>query len=111
MFSLQLLLFAALAFGILYRSGIYPPELRAVNIDSDVLYRKSLPKLIRWSARTGGYVWEGSKKVALGQVRNAVTWVENWHRPPGALGEPWPAGATAGWAAFLLAIFLCLAWF
>ena len=111
MFSLQLLLFAALAFGILYRSGIYPPELRAVNIDTDVIYRKALPKLIRLSARTGGRAWEGTKKGALIRVRKTVSWVEGWHRPPGLLGEPWPAGATAGWAAVLLAVFLCMAWF
>lgn len=43
----QLLLFSALAFAVLKRTGIYPPELRAVNLDSDWFYRR-LPKLI-WS--------------------------------------------------------------
>lgn len=45
--QLQLLLFSALAFAVLKRTGIYPAELRAVNLDSDWLYRR-LPKII-WS--------------------------------------------------------------
>ena len=32
--------FSALAFSWLMRSGIYPPELRSVNLDSDWLYRR-----------------------------------------------------------------------
>jgi len=43
----QLLLFSALAFAVLKRTGIYPAELRAINLDSDWFYRR-LPKLV-WS--------------------------------------------------------------
>lgn len=43
--QLQLLVFSALAFAVLKRTGIYPPELRAINLDSDWLYRR-LPELI-----------------------------------------------------------------
>ena len=47
--QLQLLLFSALAFAVLKRTGIYPAELRAVNLDSDWFYR-GLPELIgRWA--------------------------------------------------------------
>ena len=38
--QLQLLIFSALAFTLLLRSGIYPSEIRSLNIDSDWLYRK-----------------------------------------------------------------------
>jgi multicomponent Na+:H+ antiporter subunit D len=37
--QLQLLIFSALAFSWLMRNGVYPPELRSVNLDSDWLYR------------------------------------------------------------------------
>jgi multicomponent Na+:H+ antiporter subunit D len=40
MSQLQLLMFSALAFTLLYLSGIYPSEIRAINIDADWLYRK-----------------------------------------------------------------------
>ena len=48
----QLLFFSALAFTYLKLSGIYPPELRSVNLDADWFYRKGLRRLIRtatWS--------------------------------------------------------------
>jgi multicomponent Na+:H+ antiporter subunit D len=38
--QLQLLMFSALAFTLLLRSGIYPAEIRAINLDSDLAYRK-----------------------------------------------------------------------
>jgi len=48
----QLLFFSALAFTYLKLSGIYPPELRSVNLDADWFYRKGLRRLNRaasWS--------------------------------------------------------------
>ncbi len=38
--QLQLLLFSALAFALLLLSGIYPAEIRAINLDADLIYRK-----------------------------------------------------------------------
>ncbi|MHC4183384.1 MAG: Na(+)/H(+) antiporter subunit D [Planctomycetota bacterium] len=38
--QLQLLMFSALAFTLLYLSAIYPAEIRAINIDADWFYRK-----------------------------------------------------------------------
>jgi len=38
--QLQLLMFAALAFYLLVRSGRYPSEIRSVNLDTDWFYRK-----------------------------------------------------------------------
>jgi multicomponent Na+:H+ antiporter subunit D len=40
LFQLQLLMFSALAFTLLLRSGIYPAEIRAINLDADLIYRK-----------------------------------------------------------------------
>jgi multicomponent Na+:H+ antiporter subunit D len=40
LFQLQLLMFSALAFTLLLLSGIYPAEIRAINIDTDWFYRK-----------------------------------------------------------------------
>ena len=42
--QLQLLLFALLAFCFLMRTGIHPPEVRAVNLDADV----NLQKVLAW---------------------------------------------------------------
>ncbi len=45
--SFQLLVFAILAFAVLVRTGIYPPEKAGINLDFDWTYRKMLPALIR----------------------------------------------------------------
>ena len=45
--QLQLLLFSALGFVRLFRSGLYPPEIPSVNLDFDWLYRKAAPRLGR----------------------------------------------------------------
>ena len=38
--QLQLLFLSALAFTLLMRTGIYPPELRSTNLDFDWFYRR-----------------------------------------------------------------------
>ena len=45
--QVQLLFFSALAFVWLNLAGLYPPELRSVNLDADWLYRRLLPRLVR----------------------------------------------------------------
>lgn len=43
--QLQLLCFALLAFVVLMRTGIHPPEIRAVNLDVDWVYRRLAPAI------------------------------------------------------------------
>lgn len=45
--QLQLLFFSALAFTLLILSGIYPAEIRAINLDADWFYRKGA-KAFMW---------------------------------------------------------------
>ena len=52
--QMQLLMFAALAFTWLMRSGAYPPEIPGLNVDFDVTYRKGLPAVIAWARATFG---------------------------------------------------------
>lgn len=51
--QMQLLLFSALAFTVLMRTGIYPPEMRAVNLDFDWTYRRLLPRTAAALHRAG----------------------------------------------------------
>ncbi len=44
--QLQLLFFAILAFVVLMKLGFHPPEIRAINLDSDWVYRSFLPKIL-----------------------------------------------------------------
>ena len=47
--QLQLLMFGALAFALLMLSGIYPAEIRAINLDSDWIYRRAGQAFFRGS--------------------------------------------------------------
>jgi len=48
----QLLFFSALAFTLLLRAGIYPAEIRSVNLDADLVYRAGAPWFYRICDRT-----------------------------------------------------------
>jgi len=104
---LELLMFAGLAFVVLMKLGVYPPELPAVNVDSDWLYRKAAPEVVGDGYALATY--------ARRKVWGGVVWVRNallqllaiHHRPPrGPLGEPWSPSATTLWAALLLGFML-----
>lgn len=44
--QLQLLFFSALAFTVLFRTGLYPPEIPSTNLDTDWVYRKLIPSAL-----------------------------------------------------------------
>jgi multicomponent Na+:H+ antiporter subunit D len=68
----QLLVFSALAFAVLKRTGIYPPELKATNLDTDWAYRL-LPRLA-WGAvvRPAWRVLEAGKVLAGDRLRRLL---------------------------------------
>jgi len=105
---LQLLLFSALAFTFLMKTGLYPPELRSTVLDTDYLYRRLLPRFLGFLGR--GYTT--AVDAAFGQFdrgrRAVLARVEKIHQPFGPLGEPWPTGATTMWAAIMLFTYLLL---
>ena len=104
----QLLMFSALAFTVLMRTGIYPPELHGVNLDSDWIYRRALPRavdrvgatLVALSLRFRGEIARAGVAVSAVLGRSLS--------PSGWLGEPWPTGQTAMWAGILLCVYLVL---
>ena len=107
--QLQLLLFAGAAFVFLQKTGLYPAELKSVNIDVDWLYRKALPTLVRGFGDRMIRVKVGIQTKVLHGVGFAVRYIEGHHAPTGVLGDPWSIGATALWAAVLLIAYLLMA--
>ena len=105
----QLLLFSALAFTWLMRTGIYPPELRSVNLDFDVVYRKGLPALARGFVATFSPVDRDVRRGLLGLFRRVVDQVYRHHGPAGALGRSVGAGSMAFWVVAMLAGYLVIA--
>ncbi len=104
--QLQLLLFAALAFVWLNILGIYPREMRAVNIDADWLYRKLLPNIAR-------FVSDSSHKIAstaTAAVRRTSNQIEKsmigTRIGRFSLAANWPTGSMVFWIALILGVFL-----
>lgn len=106
--QLQLLLFSAMAFCLLFRNGLYPPEMPGVNVDFDWVYRRALP--VAWRAFAG----------TLAQARDQL-WVPGIHagqklglrlltplQENGALARPSSTSTLVLIVALVLGLFLVL---
>ena len=107
--QLQLLMYSAAAFIFLQKTGLYPPELRSVNLDSDVLYRKLGPALVHASGRLTQQMMTRTLGMGKGILQWTLGQTRTHHSPNGKLGEPWPTGTAALWAAILLTVYLLVA--
>ena len=104
--QLQLLLFSALAFAVLIRTGVYPPELRSTNLDSDWLYRRLGTLAVGAAARRIDRAAALLKDGARRRLEAVAGWISRHHGPEGAMARTWPTGATVLWVAILLGAFL-----
>lgn len=107
--QLQLLFFSALAFVWLNLRGLYPPELRSVNLDVEWVYRRALPGFAQFVlARTGrlyNAVWvQARNKVKTGLIARLT----RHHGPEGIMARAWPIGSMVLWVAALLGFYLIL---
>ena len=93
--QLQLLMFSALAFAVLMRSGIYPPELRSVNLDSDWIYRRFLPRIVGAVRRGLAALQQIAESLAERWLRRLLAVVFHYHGPSGLLARTWPIGGAA----------------
>ena len=101
--QLQLLAWSALAFAVLVRSGLYPPELRSVNLDFDWIYRKFLPAV---TVRVWGTLersWAYLNDMLARQFEILVRALSRHHGLHGKLAATWPTGSMVLWVTVLLA--------
>src|SRR5690625_4992949 len=85
----QLLLLASMAFTVLMRTGLYPPEVRSVNLDTDVVYRKLLPAGWRGATTVATRVQtavEPTMQRGMTAVRGLAT---RLFGPNGPVASPW----------------------
>ena len=106
--QLQLLFFSALAFAVLMRTGIYPPELRSVNLDSDWLYRVPLPAVIVATVRLMQRIRDFLNDGVASLFGNLSAHVRRHRQPDGLLLRNWPTGSMALWAMTMLLAWLVL---
>ncbi len=109
--QLQLLLFSALAFTVLMRTGIYPPELRSTNLDTDWFYRRFGRFVQRVAYPIGSETYTGVRRIAVRRIERFVGQLYRHHGPQGVLARTWPTGSMVLWVAILLAGYLLLYFF
>jgi multicomponent Na+:H+ antiporter subunit D len=104
----QLLFFSALAFTWLKLSGLYPPELPGVNLDTDWFYRRLGNRVVRLLTEAtvtfNTQVFGGFKVL----VRGFTDWVFRHHGPEGIMSRSVTVGNMVQWMALLLGIYLLL---
>jgi len=106
--QLQLLLFAALAFAILVRYGMFPRVKNTINLDFDITYRKWLPAAYRWGIGLTRDGWKSILQDLRNGVHRMVAYMFRHHGPEGILARTWPTGSMALWVALLLGGFLLI---
>jgi multicomponent Na+:H+ antiporter subunit D len=106
--QLQLLLFASLAVFVLIRTGIYPPEIRSINLDSDWFYRVVLSAAInRLRDFISGIQGAGTAAV-VSVIRRIIDLSNRESRPQGLLVGTSPIRSMALWVMVMLAGYLML---
>lgn len=106
--QIQILCWSALAFCVLMVTKVYPPELHSTNLDTDWFWRKPLKGLVQWIAWVCGSANRWFRASVGAFLQRCGAWVKQHHSPGGVMGEPWPTGSTALWAAILLGLFLLM---
>ncbi|HEX7720025.1 MAG TPA: Na(+)/H(+) antiporter subunit D [Woeseiaceae bacterium] len=104
--QMQLLLLAILGVAVLMRTGLYPAEQRAINLDFDWVYRRALPALIRPLFSGGARVWNTLLGGTSGLVTGVVAQFSRHHGPQGVLARTWPTGSMVLWVAAILGVSL-----
>jgi multicomponent Na+:H+ antiporter subunit D len=92
---LQLLAFAALAFAVLMRTGLYPPELRSTNLDTDWVYRRLAPNLIRSFVKGLGELRDELARWTQMGVGFILDRAFQYYGPNSWLARTWPIGGSA----------------
>ncbi len=90
--QLQLLLFSMMAFALLMRSGLYPPELPSLNLDFDWTYRKLAPNLVRAAAHGAAVVRNDALVQLERRGAQLLALFYRWSGPAGTLARSWPTG-------------------
>jgi len=109
--QLQLLFFSALAFVWLNKKGLYPPELRSVNLDAEWVYRKLLPAGVQHSVIFLRKAKESSLNMVTAPMHIIRTEFTRSSIAKYHLSESWPTGSMVFWISIILVSYLLLDFF
>jgi multicomponent Na+:H+ antiporter subunit D len=108
--QLQLLLFSALAFTVLMRTGVYPPELRSTNLDFDWFYRRLGGWMSRGLNDGAEHAWDRFMARADATLSKVNSGLYHFHGPDGIFGRTWPTGQMAFWTTVMLGAYVLLSY-
>ena len=104
--QMQLLLFAALAFVVLMKTGLYPEEKRSENLDTDWAYRKAFPVLWTGAKSMYGSVDKAFRTGFVGLITAIIDRLNEAFNEQGTFGKTWSTSTMAFWSALSLGAFL-----
>ena len=102
------MLFSALAFSVLMRKGIYPPEMRSVNLDFDWTYRRlgaAVARALVDGLSTARGAFDRAAAASLGRMFGLL---RRHHDPASMQAQTWSTRAMALWVLVLLLGYLVL---
>lgn len=102
--QMQLLVFALLAFVFLMKTGVHPPEVRATNVDSDIVYRKFIPSIFPVIVTAVVAANRSLRVAALGAVGGGLSFVEKISKPGAPLARGWSVASMM----FVVIVLMCL---
>ncbi|MAH84913.1 MAG: Na(+)/H(+) antiporter subunit D [Magnetovibrio sp.] len=76
--QLQLLMFSALAFTFLMLTGLYPPELKSTNLDTDWFYRRLAPKFFLSITTTIQRVNQRGRRILVGTFDTIIRLLDRY---------------------------------
>jgi len=104
--QLQLLFFGVLAVVFMMKKGTYPPEIRAINLDVDWVYRWLGPRLVKNIGGTVQRIDNSIRENSLTVLDGVLVLAEKFHGPKGLLARSLPAGNMVMLVVVLLAFYL-----
>ena len=108
--QLQILFFSALAFTWLMLSGLYPPELRAINLDTDWVYRRFAPRVLNALGAIIGRTDDELRRATMSRLNIMLDYLRLSHGQQGALDRTWSTGSMVLVVTVLLSGYLLFAY-
>lgn len=103
--QIQLLAFAILGVVFLHRSGLYPAEIRATNLDAEWLWRRALPAVSRGTVALLRRMRDATRGFREA-CRQQSFYLSRRQSLQSALARNWPTGAMVLWVGVFLAVML-----
>lgn len=104
----QLLLFSALAFVWLMRSGVYPAEVRSTNLDFDIIYRRGLPAFTSWLVRVFQPLDQSFRQGFIRACHRVIAGIYRYSGPGGSLARTLGTGSMVFWVLTMLVGYLLI---